>query len=243
MSLECLRAAGFDAEVRNHAAAILARDFAEPLRELCDVLMGFSIEAEELVRSGGGEAAPTQRLRRELTKRGWNKRNIEIKKLVDGVEKAAISHEIDHVRATTTGKVALEIEWNNKDPFFDRDLENFQRLHAEGAISVGVVVTRGRSLQSEMLQIVRDFGGSESIDSYEDLERFDVTPTRKQRERVRMRTQQGGTFLDAWVPIFVGDKYGASTTHWDKLMARLTRGVGNPCPLLLIGIPASAVNP
>jgi Restriction endonuclease BglII len=35
------------------------------------------------------------------------------------------------------GVVALEIEWNNKDPFFDRDLENFKRLHAEGAISVG----------------------------------------------------------------------------------------------------------
>lgn len=42
--------------------------------------------------------------------------------------------------------LALEIEWNNKDPFFDRDLENFKRLHAEGAISVGVLITRGASL-------------------------------------------------------------------------------------------------
>jgi hypothetical protein len=31
------------------------------------------------------------------------------------------------------GVLALEIEWNN--PFFDRDLENFKRLHANGAIS------------------------------------------------------------------------------------------------------------
>ena len=47
---------------------------------------------------------------------------------------------MDHVkRYDGTGVIALEIEWNNKDPFFDRDLENFKRLHAEGAISVGIV--------------------------------------------------------------------------------------------------------
>ena len=33
----------------------------------------------------------------------------------------------------------MEIEWNNKDPFYDRDLENFKRLHADGAISVGIM--------------------------------------------------------------------------------------------------------
>ena len=49
----------------------------------------------------------------------------------------------------------LEIEWNNKDPFFDRDLENFQRLHALGAISLGVLVTRGASLQAALPGIVR----------------------------------------------------------------------------------------
>ncbi|HSV23752.1 MAG TPA: BglII/BstYI family type II restriction endonuclease [Xanthobacteraceae bacterium] len=41
--------------------------------------------------------------------------------------------------------MALEIEWNNKDSFFDRDLENFKRLHADGAISVGIIVMRGHS--------------------------------------------------------------------------------------------------
>src|SRR5262249_14440838 len=45
-----------------------------------------------------------------------------------------------HIRSITSanfpaGTIALEIEWNNKDPFFDRDLENFKRLHSDGAIS------------------------------------------------------------------------------------------------------------
>jgi hypothetical protein len=40
---------------------------------------------------------------------------------------------------------------------------------------------------------------------------------------------------------FVSDKFGAATTHWSKLEARMQRGVGNRCPLVLIGLSASIV--
>lgn len=33
-----------------------------------------------------------------------------------------------------------------------------------------------------------------------------------------------------------------ATTHWSKLQARVRRGVGNPCPLVLIGLPANIVD-
>jgi len=39
----------------------------------------------------------------------------------------------------------------------------------------------------------------------------------------------------------VSNKFGQATTHWEKLIHRVERGVGNPCPLLLIGLPASIV--
>jgi hypothetical protein len=39
----------------------------------------------------------------------------------------------------------------------------------------------------------------------------------------------------------VADKFGEATTHWKKLEDRVHRGVGNPCPLLLIGLPDSIV--
>jgi hypothetical protein len=32
-----------------------------------------------------------------------------------------------------------------------------------------------------------------------------------------------------------------ATTHWSKLQERVQRGVGNPCPLVLIGLPSSIV--
>ena len=48
-------------------------------------------------------------------------------------------------------------------------------------------------------------------------------------------------FPDAWTDNFVGNKYGQATTHWAKLQHRIQRGVGNPCPLVLIGLPASMI--
>ena len=57
--------------------------------------------------------------------------------------------------------IAVEMEWNNKDPFYDRDLNNFQALHKEGAIAVGVIVTRGPDLQ-HLLSVALDKYGSAS---------------------------------------------------------------------------------
>jgi restriction endonuclease BglII len=44
-------------------------------------------------------------------------------------------------------RVAVEVEWSNKDPFFARDLNAFRLLHELGIISVGVIITRADALQ------------------------------------------------------------------------------------------------
>lgn len=239
MTLTDLQKAGFDVEVKNHALAILTKDFPGPLRELCATLLDIQIDCAELIRGGGGEAQSTQRLRKALSEQGWVKRQVVIRKIVDDDERASTTHEIDHVRQTENGSIALEIEWNNKDPFFDRDLDNFQRLHAEGAISVGVIVTRGASLQRNMLTIIRQCAADHQLRSIEDLGKFDINLTRPQRNNIASSTE--ATFADAWSKVMVASKFGAATTHWAKLQVRIARGVGNPCPLVLIGIPASVV--
>jgi len=45
-------------------------------------------------------------------------------------------------------RIALEIEWNDKDPFFDRDLNNFRLLFDLRVISVGIILTRGDELRA-----------------------------------------------------------------------------------------------
>ncbi len=173
---------------------------------------------------------------------GWNKANFTIEKRINGVPKESISHEVDHVRQFIDGRtIALEIEWNNKDPFFDRDLENFKRLHAEGAISVGVIVTRGTTLQENMVSLVRRFALDKKFASTSDLQAIGLSPTRRQTADVNRRMRNGTPFTEAWSASFVQDKFGTATTHWRKLEDRVRRGVGNPCPLLLVGLPSSVV--
>lgn len=235
---------GFEIEFRSHALAIATTDFPEVISQLETVLLSSTIPIQEIIGSGGGETKGTQRLRRALKEHGWRKHKFVVQRIIDGVEREAQSHEVDHIRNFDAGTVALEIEWNNKDPFFDRDLENFKRLHADGAISLGVIVTRGASLQDSMWELVRRFADEEKINSHEDMDRIGLNPTKRQIAEVMKRVTRKKNpveFREAWVDHFVSDKFGAATTHWSKLQDRLQRGVGNPCPLILIGLPSSIV--
>jgi hypothetical protein len=246
---EKLAKASFQLEFHSHAEAILTGDFPSAERELQDVLLNATIPVEEIIAGGGGEAKGTQRLRKGLQAKEWATTEFVVEKVINGVPREAISHKIDHVKSFQLGDeqvatIALEIEWNNKDPFFDRDLENFKRLHADGAISVGIIITRGLELQESLRELVGRFYDEREIASFEDLLQWGYDPTTKQRAAIRKRMERKRnplTFRDAFIDKFVSDKFGKATTHWGKLQDRIQRGVGNPCPLVLIGLPKSIV--
>jgi hypothetical protein len=65
--------------------------------------------------------------------------------------------------------------------------------------------------------------------------------TARQREAVQRLVDAQIPFAQAFARHFVADKFGAATTHWSKLEDRIRRGVGNPCPLLLIGLPVGVI--
>ena len=236
-----LRERGFTILYQSHAEAILEKDFPIAADEMESALEGIEVPITEIIGSGGGEAKGTQRMRRSLADLGWRKINFEIKKIVNGVEREAISHEIDHVKSFPKGVVALEIEWNNKDPFFDRDLENFKRLHAEGAISIGVIVTRHSTLHEGMYDFVLRFAREQNIASFDDLARLEIVPTPKQRQEIAKRvsrTKDPVEFAVAWTDKFVAQlsrtasfaPRGALAGHlgWRRVRARL------PPPLVFV---------
>src|SRR5262245_48713372 len=118
---EALSERGFQTEFYSHAKAILEGDFPEGVAELESALGALTIPIQEIIRSGGGETKGTQRLRRALAELGWTKINFTVEKVINGKRREAQSHEVDHVRKFGDDQIiALEIEWNNKDPFFDR---------------------------------------------------------------------------------------------------------------------------
>ena len=63
--------------------------------------------------------------------------------IVDESKLESPTHKVDCYK----NRIALELERNNKDPFFDRDLNNFRLLFDLRAISVGIIFTRCDELQ------------------------------------------------------------------------------------------------
>jgi hypothetical protein len=144
--------AGYRYGVTRYGDIILREALPERYEDLLAVLSGFRIDVTELTRGGGSRATQTIRFDALLHERGWGKRNITITKLIDErMIHSTRGHEIDMFgpgsHADPYPGVAVEMEWNNKDPFFDRDLINFAALHREGALAVGIIVTRGPTLQ------------------------------------------------------------------------------------------------
>jgi hypothetical protein len=136
-----------------YADLILRDAFPERYQDLVEVLTEFRIDIKELLVGGGGRASMTSRFDALLRDRGWGKRIITIAKLIDDrMIHSTRGHEIDMFGPGSADDdypgIAVEMEWNNKDPFFDRDLLNFMALHREGALAVGVIVTRGPMFQS-----------------------------------------------------------------------------------------------
>ena len=241
--------ADFDIRYTNHADAILERDFPSVLSELEQALLHLQIPVDDLIGSGGGEAKSTKELGQALHDLQWAKKNISVEVNVGGFARQSQSHEVDHFKSFPQGDVLLEIEWNNKDPFFDRDLANFKSLHGHGGASVGIIITRGASLQDGLHDAFVSRLRGAGVLRLEDMAQFGEevrkggkkAMTARKLLSVKSRVSKGASVAEAVASMLVSDKFGASTTHWAKLMDRIDRGVGSPCPLLLIGLPLGVV--
>ncbi len=93
-----------------------------------------------------------------------------------------------------------------------------------------------------MLGLIEGFARRNGIDRLSKLSGF-YTPTPRQKAIIEKAATSKGSFEVGWAHAFVSDKFGEATTHWRKLKDRVDRGVGNPSPLVLIGIPKNVVVP
>jgi len=171
-------------EERGHACSILASDFPNEFRDIVDCLNGFVLRRSHVLTPGGGRSPISAALDGFFHERGWREKSFDIKITIDEKPVPIPTHKIDNFR----NEVGLELEWNNKTEFYDRDLNNFRLLKELRVLAVGVIITRVTELQ-----LIFDKLGK-------------------------------------------GASYGASTTHWDKLIPKVDGGGAGGCPLLLIGM-------
>ena len=130
-------------EWRN-AAGILATACPDEWNDIIEVLRAFRLLRSEIMTAGGGLSPISQQVNGAFDMRGWKEKTFSTLIKVDQTEYASPTHAVDCFK----GRVALELEWNNKDPFFDRDLNNFRLLFDLRAIDVGIILTRAAELQT-----------------------------------------------------------------------------------------------
>jgi len=181
----------FHFDEREHACAILTGDFAEEFRDICDCLANFSLKRSAILAPGGGRSPISKEIDDFLNRRGWRETSFNIEIRVDGRPIPIPTHKIDNFK----NRVGVEVEWNNKTEFYDRDLNNFRLLRELRVLSVGVFITRLSELQSLFDQLGK------------------------------------------------GSSFGASTTHWDKLIPKVDGGAAGGCPLLLVGMGRACYDP
>lgn len=141
----------FEVHEWRHATAILERDFPAEWSDVCAVLAGFRLCRSFVATPGGGKSQVSKWIDGELYGRGWVEKTFDTSVVVDGAVMKSPTHAVDCYK----NRVALEIEWNNKDPFFDRDLNNFRLLFELRVISVGIIVTRCDALQDLFVSLGR----------------------------------------------------------------------------------------
>jgi len=138
--------------------AILAAAHPGEWTDILAVLKGFRLLKSDILQPGGSKGLISSKLDTHFTKLGWAEKKFDTRIVVDKTEFSAPTHKVDCYK----NRVALEVEWNNKDPFFDRDLNNFRLLFELRAIDAGVIITRCTELQQIFNRLGRgpSFGNS-----------------------------------------------------------------------------------
>lgn len=126
-----------------HASAVMFKDFPDEWKDLMSILTAFRLKKSWITVGGGNKSPISTGIDAEFASRGWVEKQFDTEIVVDGSRSNSPTHWIDYYK----NHCAIETEWNNKDPFYDRDLNNFRLLFDLRVISVGVIITRSDELQ------------------------------------------------------------------------------------------------
>lgn len=145
----------------HHASAVLEGDHPSEWADLIEALTSFKLKRSYISTGGGPKTKLASDFDTVFADRGWKETKFDTRVLVDDTEFVTPTHKIDMFK----NGVAVELEWNNKTEFYDRDLNNFRLLHQLRTVSVGVIVTRADDLQDIFNELGRgsSYGRSTTI--------------------------------------------------------------------------------
>lgn len=137
-------------EWRN-ATGVLIHACPQEWEDILCVLRGFKLMHSEIAVGGGNKSKVSDRIDSQFYNLGWEEKQFRTRILVDDRSYDSPTHKVDCFK----GRVGVEVEWNNKDPFYDRDLNNFRLLFDLRVIDAGIIITRCDELQAIFNRIGR----------------------------------------------------------------------------------------
>lgn len=196
----------------NHAIDILAHSFRKEFKEIIDSLINFTISIEEVKASGGNESNIPKKFSEMLKPLNWNEIKIEGELIV----KFYLRHQ---------GKKAFD-----RKPFAEKILENYIEGHyidyLKNRVALDIEWNSKDQTYDRDLLAFRTF--------YEcDVISVGIVLTRAEELNDIFRSV---TYEKNGKEYKLYSKYGASTTHINKLLERLDSRRNGGCPILAIGI-------
>ncbi len=82
------------------------------------MLRTFRLGKSMITKPGGNKSKIAGWVDVDLRGKGWVETSFHTSIVVDGIPRESPTHKVDCFK----NGVGLEVEWNNKDPFYDRDL-------------------------------------------------------------------------------------------------------------------------
>lgn len=92
----------------------------EEWREIEEVLTGFRLKRSYITVGGGNRSLVSRTLDGHFYSLGWVERHFDTALTVDEMVYLSPTHSVDCYK----NHGAIEVEWNNKDPFFDRPVDS-----------------------------------------------------------------------------------------------------------------------
>ena len=151
-----------------YASSVLQTEYPDEWDDIVSVLSNFRLYRDHIVIKGGNKTKVAGLLDAHFNRLGWRETRFDTRidvteyevlgrrdhREIDRFYVDSPTHQVDEYK----NHIAVEVEWNNKDPFYDRDLNNFRLLFDLRVISVGVIITRTTELQNVFNSLGRIIG-------------------------------------------------------------------------------------
>ena len=152
----------FEIHSYRNALSILKSGFPVQFEQIVVALENFHITTDMIRKPGGSKGLIARYVDTLFPEPEWTETRISADLMVrlqradksgdilrEYTRKGFLDgHRIDFV----SGKVAMDLEWNSKDQTYDRDLYAFSAFYDAGAIDVGIILTRGSSLDNSFFR-------------------------------------------------------------------------------------------